>query len=147
MGAEKMPFLGLLSSVLSIGTPLLLLFFLVKYRQEALDGIMGYGHGVRFGSMLFLFASFVEVVMIVAHTLFIDPDFIARMFASAEEILKSLQVPSNQIEMLQPSPFQYAFSSMMANVLIGTILSLILVPLSQNIRIQRFTNDNQDSSI
>lgn len=147
IGADKMPFLGLLSTVLSIFTPLLLLLFLVKYRQEALEGVMGYGQGVRFSILLFLFASFLEMVMIVAHTMFIDPNFIARMFASTQEMLKAMQFPLNEVEGMLPSPFQYAFASMMVNVLIGAALSLVLVPVSQNIHIQRFTKNNQDTNL
>ena len=48
------PALNFLGTLLSIGTPVLLFIFLLKYSQELQNGKMGFWHGVKFSILQFL---------------------------------------------------------------------------------------------
>ena len=146
MGYETYPILAVISSLLSILTPLLILFFLVKYRLEAVGGTISFWHGLQFVIMLCFFASLLEMIIIVIHVRWIDPNFLSRLFVKMEDMLKSIHLENTTWarEGLKevPTPFQYGFTTMMQNILMGVLMALILVPISQHINIKNISNKN-----
>ncbi len=144
MGFETFPVLAVISSLLSIITPLFILFFLIKYRQETVEGTISFWHGMQFVIMLCFFASLLEMIMIIIHTQWIDPEFLLRLWADMHEKLKSIQMENTPWarEGLKkvPSPFQYGFTTMMQNILLGILMAVVLVPVSQYLNIKNFSN-------
>ena len=129
------PALNFLGTLLSIGTPVLLFIFLLKYSQELQDGKMGFWHGVKFSILLFFFASILESMIVFIHVQWIDPTFISDLFESMGELAKTIGVGEKLSTRLSeqplPSPFDYVFSNViMADVFLGLLLSLFIVPLS-----------------
>ena len=139
IGSEKIPELRLVSSVLGIGTFLILFYFLVKYKTEQTNNQMGYWHGVQFGIMLFFFASILEALIVYIHIVWIDPTFVANLYENMIDMAKSLNIGSELVENLEkqthPSPVTYIFNNvMMGDVFIGILLSLITVPIVRSIK-------------
>lgn len=128
-----------IGSFLSIGTPLLLFYFLVKYNTGWLDHKMQYWQGVRFSILLFFFASILEALVVFIHVRWIDPTFIANLFEGLIELSETLEISkalSAQLaEQPLPDPFSYIFSNViMADVFLGLILSLLIVPMATRFR-------------
>ncbi len=128
-------FFGIIANVLSIGTPLLLFYYLVRYNTDILESKMSFWHGVQFSIILFFFASIFESVIVFIHVKWIDPTFISNLYDGIVELAKSLNIGNNITEQLanQPLPtaFSYVFSNViMADVFLGLLLSLFLVPLA-----------------
>ena len=46
--------------MLSIGTPLILLYFIVKYKNQIEGSRIGFWHGVQFSMLLFFYAGLIE---------------------------------------------------------------------------------------
>ena len=61
IGGGQSSVLNSISSLLSLGTPLLLVYFLVKYKVKLPNNEMGFWHGVQFSILLFFFASILEI--------------------------------------------------------------------------------------
>lgn len=143
IGATHLPVLNIVGSMLSIGTPLLLYYYLVRYKKDILNNEMGYWHGVQFSIMLFFFASVFEAIIVFIHVMWIDPAFIANLYATMIETAKSMNFSQRWVtaisEQPQPAPFNYIFSNViMGDVFIGLLLSLFIVPLA----IQNRTKQN-----
>ncbi|MEN6324413.1 MAG: DUF4199 domain-containing protein [Proteiniphilum sp.] len=129
------PALNFLGTLLSIGTPILLFIFLVKYNQGVLAGEMRFWHGVQFSILLFFFASILESMVVFIHVQWIDPAFISNLFESMVEMAKTININETLVSRISeqplPSPFDYVFSNViMADVFLGLLLSLFIVPLS-----------------
>lgn len=124
-----------LGSLLSLVTPVLLYIFLVKYNHVLLEGKMGFWHGVQFAILLFFFASTLESIIVFIHVRWIDPTFISSLFSKMIEMAEQLKfnksIISQLTDQLPPSPFTYIMNNViLANVFMGMILSLFIVPLS-----------------
>lgn len=135
IGGTYIPTLNYVSASLKIGTPLLLYYYLVKYKRDIVNNQMGFGHGVQFSIMLFFFASVFEAIIVFIHVKWIDPAFLGNLYDSMMEAAKSMKFNQKWITALseqpQPSPFDYVFSNIiMGNVFIGLLLSLVIVPLA-----------------
>ncbi len=133
---------GILSNMLSIGTPIILLYFLVKYNQRHANNIMSFGHGIQFSILMFFFASILEAVVVFIHVNWIDPVFISNFYKSIIVIAESLNLNEALTAQLAdqplPSSFTYVFNNIiLGDVFIGLILSLIIVPLARRIKPQR----------
>ncbi len=131
----RYPALNFLGSLLSIGTPVLLFIFLVKYNHGLLEGKMGYWHGVQFSILLFFFASILEAVIVFVHVKWIDPAFISNLFDSMIEMAQTINMNKLLVTQLSeqplPTPFSYIFNNViMLDVFLGLLLSLFIVPLS-----------------
>lgn len=141
IGSFQIPALGAVEIVFRLGTPLLLFYFLVKYRTQVLDNNLGYWHGVQFSIMLFFFAAVLEAVVIFAHTTWIDPSYISGIYANMLTLAKELGMNGKMAEVLQsqrlPSPISYTFSNMMSDVFLGLILGLILVPVANQFNLNK----------
>lgn len=128
-------FFSIIANILSFGTPLLLFYYLVRYKTEVLNNKMGFWHGVQFSIVLFFFASIFEAVIVFVHVKWINPVFISNIYDGIIEVAKSLNLSSKittQIaEQPLPTAFSYVFSNViMADVFLGLLLSLFLVPLA-----------------
>ena len=144
IAATRYPFLGYINTLLSIGTPLLLFFFLVSYRNfVAGREKIGFWHGIQFSVMLFFFASLLEAIIVIVHIVWIDPAYLSRTYEHTLAMIESMSADQNMIGKLKqqpvPTPFSYTVGMIIGNLLIGFILSLFLVPLAN-----RFTLKNND---
>ncbi len=145
IGATQFPFLGIVQSLLSIGTPLILLYFIVKYKNQIEGSRIGFWHGVQFSMLLFFYAGLIEAIIVMIHVLWIDPNYISNTFENIISIAESLPVDQNAIEQVRnqpvPTPFLYTLNLIMSDVLIGIVLSLLIVPLAMKIEVTR-QNEN-----
>lgn len=144
IGGTHFPSLNAVHSVTGIGTPLLLYYYLIKYKTNVLDGNLDFWHGIRFSVALFFFASVFEALVALVHVLWIDPHFIASLYENMREVAESLKFGPNIVEALteqpQPTPFAYVFSNVIiGNVFIGLLLSLVLVPLANQYKPKQST--------
>ncbi len=133
------PAISTIGSLLSLGTPMLLFHFLVKYNTGWMEHEMRYGQGVRFSILLFFFASILEALMVFIHVRWIDPAFIANLFEGLIELAGTMEISkalgAQLAEQPLPDPFSYIFSNViMANVFLGLALSLLVVPLAKRYR-------------
>ncbi|MDD3788641.1 MAG: DUF4199 domain-containing protein [Petrimonas sp.] len=140
IGSVAYPFLNYVQSFLSIGTPILLFYFLVKYKNNIVKTEISFWHGVQFGIMLFFFASLLEAVIVIVHVIWIDPAFIANTYDNMLKMAESLPIDKKMLQMAKdqplPTPFAYTFNMVMGNVLIGIILSLLIVPLATRFQVR-----------
>ena len=139
IGSTKYPTLEFVNGFLIFFTPLLLLFYLIQYKNSKADNRLKYWEGVRFGITLFFFASIIESVMVFIHVTNIDPTYISRVTEETIEMAQSLNFSDTMMEELKNqssfSPFTYIFRQIMSNVFIGFILSLMISPLAARISI------------
>ncbi|MEY1639759.1 DUF4199 domain-containing protein [Tenuifilum osseticum] len=102
-----------------------------KYRDEVLEGAITYGNALGFGVLITLFAGVIVAVFTYIQITLIDPDFVSKMLAIAEEELVKRGMPDEQIEMaieMQKkfmSPLIMTISSLLGMVVMGFIFSLI----------------------
>lgn len=147
MGAGRIPALSILGSFLAVGTPLVLFYFLVKYKTAIVNNNMGYWHGVQFGIMLFFFASLLEAVIVFIHITWVDQAFVGKLYENMIETVRMMNLSESMVNSLEDQPLpttvNYIFSNViLADVFIGTILSLFVVPFAR-----RYTPANRKSSI
>lgn len=124
-----------IGTLLSVGTPWLLYYFLSRYNREWLENKMRYGQGIRFSILLFFFASILEALVVFIHVRWVDTAFIANLFENmilvAESLSLSPSIIAQLVEQPIPDPFTYVFRNViMADVFIGLILSLLIVPFA-----------------
>lgn len=145
IGSTQYPFLGIVQTFLSIGTPILLFYLLVKYKNNTATGNIGFWHGVQFSILLFFYAALIEAIIVVVHVMWIDPSYISNAFNNVISIAESLPIDKKAIDQVKnqpvPSVFAYALNLIMSDVLVGIVLSLLVVPLAMRIKITR-ENDN-----
>ena len=94
---------------------------------------MRYWQGVRFSVLLFFFASILEAFVVFIHVRWIDPTFIANLYENMVELAQAFELSKTLTAQLAdqplPDPFSYIFSNViMANVFLGLVLSLVVVP-------------------
>lgn len=131
----EIPALNFIGTILTLGTPVLLFYFLVKYNTDYVDGKIGYWHGVQFSMMLFFFASILESLIVFIHVKWIDPAFISHLYDNMIQMVQTMNIGEKLLTRLTeqplPTPFTYIFNNvMMADVFWGLLLSLIIVPLT-----------------
>lgn len=123
-----------INALLSAGTPLLLYYYLKKYRGS-LGGLeISFWHGIQFSVLLFLFASVFEALIVFLHVQWIDPAYIANFYESMIENAKSMKFAEFLIAQIREQPlpgtFSYVFNNViMGNVFMGFLLSLLIVPM------------------
>lgn len=139
MGATKYSSLQFVNGFLLFFTPLLLLFYLIQYKNRKADNKLKYWEGVGLGITLFFFAAIIESVIIFFHITSIDPAYISRVMEETIEMAKSLNFNDSMMEELHKqsslSPFTYIIRQIMSNTFIGLLLSLMLSPLAARINI------------
>ena len=145
-GADNLMLRGL-NSLLSIGTPILLFYFLKNYKEKFLNNTISLWHGIQFSILLFFFGSVLEALMVLMHVKWLDPNFIVIMHDAAIQAAQSMaqSMPflgetftSQLVEQPVPSPFMYVFRNVfIVNIFIGLLLSLIIVPIVRRFKIVR----------
>ena len=139
IGATQYPALEFANTFLSFLTPLLLLFYLIQYKNVTPDNNLKYWSGVKLGVMLFFFASIIEAVIVIAHVVWIDPAYISMVNQQTIELGQSLNFSETMMDELKRqssySPVQFAFRQLMSNVFFGFILSLLLSPIASRINL------------
>lgn len=119
---------------LSVGTPVLLYYYLKRYQISLGEFNLSFWHGVQFSVLLFLFASIFEALIVFLHVKWIDPAYIANYYESMIESAKSMKFAEPFIARIQEQPlpgtFMYVFNNViMGKVFIGFLLSLAIVPM------------------
>ena len=141
IGASQYPALGFVNTFLSIMTPVILLFYLIKFKNETEDNKIGYWQGVKVGTMLFLFASLIEAVIIIVHIVWIDPTYISTINQQMLELAQSLDFNDKLMDEVKRqssfSPIAFIFKQLLNNVFIGFLLSLILTPVASKISLNK----------
>ncbi len=139
IGASQYPSLEYVNGFLIFFTPLLLLFYLIKFKNTKPENNLKYWEGVRLGVTLFFFASIIESVAIFMHVTWIDPSYISKIAQQTIELAQSLDFNDTLMEELKRqsslSPFTFIFRQIMSNVSFGFIFSLILTPVAARINI------------
>lgn len=139
IGTTKYPALEFVNGFLLFFTPLLLLYYLIQYKNSKPENRLMYWEGVKFGITLFFFASIIESVIIFIHVTTIDPSHISRVTQQTIDVAKALDFSDSMMEELKNqsslSPFTFIFRNIMSNIFIGLILSLMLSPLASRINI------------
>lgn len=147
IGSHAYPFFGYVQSFLSIGTPLFLFYFLIKYKNNVVQHEISFWHGVQFSIMLFFYAALLEAVIVIVHVLWLEPSFIATTYENMISMAEKLPIDQQAVKMVKeqpvPSPFSYMFNMIMGDVLIGLVLSLVIVPLAGKFQ---FINRNNTSA-
>lgn len=128
-----------LNPFLALGTPLILFYFLVKYKNDVVGGEIGYWHGVQFGVVLFFLASIPEAVVVIVNITWFDTAFIGMFYNQLIETLKQLNVSDLLVKSLEeqplPSAANFVFGNViMADVFRGVLLSLLVVPLAMRFK-------------
>ncbi|MGV8963779.1 MAG: DUF4199 domain-containing protein [Candidatus Saccharimonadaceae bacterium] len=141
IASSQYPALGYVNTFLSIMTPVILLFYLIKFKNETVDNKIGYWQGVKLGGMLFLFASLIESIIIIAHIVWIDPTYISTINQQMIELAQSLNFNVKLMDEVKRqssfSPMVFILKQLSNNVFIGFILSLMLTPVSSRININK----------
>ena len=139
IGATQYSALEYVNSFLIFFTPLLLLFYLIRFKNVSVDNKLKYWTGVRLGILLFFFAAIIEAAIVILHVVWLDPSYISIVNEQTIELFQSLNFSESMMDELKRqssfSPITYVFRQMMNNVAIGLILSLILTPLASKINI------------
>ena len=135
MGSTQFAALNLIGSFLTIGTPLILYYFLTKYKTDIVSNNMSYWHGVQFGIMLFFFASILEAVIVFIHITWVDQAFVGKLYENMIETVKTMNLSDRMVGSIEnqplPTAMNYIFSNViLADVLIGLVLSLFIVPMA-----------------
>ena len=133
MGGGQSSALNVISSLLSLGTPLLLVYFLVTYKVKLPNNEMGFWHGVQFTILLFFFASILEAVIVFIHITWIDTTYIGKLYSEMTKTIEAVDLSKKMVESLKnqplPSSINYILSNVVfANIFVGMVLSLIAVP-------------------
>jgi hypothetical protein len=102
-----------------------------SYRDNSLNGVISYGKALGFSTIIVLIASLIFGIYSYLLISIIDPDYIEKMLALAEEKLLKQGIPDDQIEMglsLQKKmmfPFLMSFFSFLGMMFWGFIIALI----------------------
>ena len=139
IGSIKYPSLEFVNGFLIFFTPLLLLFYLIQFKNTKIQNRLKYWEGVRLGVTLFFFASIIESIILLIHVVWIDPSYIYKITQQTIELAQTLDFNETMMEELKRqtslSPFTYVFRQIMSNVSIGFILSLMLSPIAARVNI------------
>lgn len=121
-------YLGYVNYVIIIA---FLIWGVKSYRDNSLNGVISYGKALGFSTIIVLIASLIFGIYNYLLISIIDPDYIEKMLALAEEQLLKQGIPDEQIEMglsLQKkmmSPVLISLFSFLGMMFWGFIISLI----------------------
>ncbi len=139
IGATQYPSLNYVSTFLSFFTPLLLLFYLIRFKNIDPENKLKYWDGVKLGVMLFFFASIIESAIIIIHLVWLNPSYISIINEQTIELAQSLDFSETMMDELKRqssfSPIVFAFRQLLSNVFLGFIISLLLTPVASRINI------------
>jgi len=121
-------YLGYVNYVIIIA---FLIWGVKSYRENNLNGVISYGKALGFSTIIVLIASLIFGIYNYLLISIIDPDYIEKMLALAEEQLLKQGIPDEQIEMglsLQKkmmSPVLISLFSFLGMMFWGFIIALI----------------------
>jgi len=128
---------SVLGSLLALSTPIVVGWFLVRFRNDALDGHISFRRGYAFSCYTFFYASLLFAAVQFVYLRFFDHGaFMAMLGASIKTMedvyrqegaaaLQAVEQMKQTIGMVgQLSPLQLTFVVMMDNLFIGALLSL-----------------------
>lgn len=124
-------------SILTIVTPVAYYVLLCRYRDVPCQGKIDYGDSILFSLLLFIFASFLELVIIALHVYIINPatpvlsEFSKQIQASAqllEPIMSADPEGYNRTMDFYSSNLRgmYLMNRFFENLMLGLLLSLII---------------------
>jgi hypothetical protein len=105
---------------------------IINYRDKVNGGYISYGKSVGYGVQLALFSGIILSFYLFIFFSFIDPEFIGKMLIKIEDAYYDANMDEDQIEtamvMMKKfyTPASLSIFSVLGNVLMGLIFSLIL---------------------
>ena len=128
---------SVLGSLLALSTPIVVGWFLVRFRNDALDGHISFRRGFAFSCYTFFYASLLFAAVQFVYLRFFDHGaFMAMLGESLQTMedvyrhegaaaLQAVDQMKRTIAVIgQLSPLQLTFVIMMDNILMGVLLSL-----------------------
>lgn len=124
-------------SILTIVTPVLYYVLLCRYRDVQCEGKLDYGDSILFSLLLFIFASFLELVIMSLHIYIINPEteiltMFGRQIEASAQLLESIMSPDpesyNRTMDLYSSNLRGMFlvNRFFENLMLGLFFSLIV---------------------
>ncbi len=107
-------------------------FFMVRYRDQHLEGLISYGKGVGFGVVISVYAGIIVGFFTFLLLAFIYPELQNILMANAEETFLSSGLSEAYLEKLDDvihwsaSPWTHFFSSIFGGAFYGLIVALIV---------------------
>lgn len=134
IGGNYSPVLVYISSILSIGTPIIYYILLSRYRDITLGGTVHYGQCILFSLLLFIFASIPESLIMSLHFLIINPEIVSEQNRIILELVGKMKlIDTDSIPYLEMKSFLSSYGALyytgvnvISNTIIGFFLSLIL---------------------
>lgn len=117
-----------ISYILIIG---IIIYGTKKYRDDNLKGIISYGQALGLSTIIIVFGALISTIYTYFFISVIDPDYINKVLAAAEEQLLKKGMTDDQIEMAiamqkkMMKPVLMAIMGFFVTVIVGVILSLI----------------------
>jgi len=134
-------------------------YFSKRFRTRHLDGYMTYGMGLRFGTLVILFASIIVGFYNYIDSSFIDPGLIERSIKESKDLMAQMYYkmgrPESEIEKMvneldksSISPTQLAYNTVFTNVVLGFIVSLITAGILRKKPnpFEQTTNNNSETN-
>ena len=130
---------SVLGSLLALSTPIVVGWFLVRFRNGALDGHISFRRGFAFSCYTFFYASLLFAAVQFVYLRFFDHGAFMAMLGESlktmEEVYRhegaaAMQAIGQMKQTIsvvgQLSPLQLTFVIMMDNILVGALLSLLI---------------------
>ena len=126
------PLLGSVCMILTLSTPFFVAHRLRLFRQNGLDGVIGYGRALHYCLRVFFNASLLFAVIQWAYMKYVDNGQLVALLthlAESEDTKAALQQWGFDIKVLtnaftQVTPLEFATSYLVENILMGIILSI-----------------------
>ena len=129
------PTLGLLATLIAIGSPVLAALRLRKFRDYAREGVISFRRGVAYYVLMFLYASLLMALAQYVYFAFIDNGHLVSAYTDimatpeAAMMMKAYGIDAKQMSesislMAQTDPIYIVLNILSMNVTIGIILSI-----------------------
>lgn len=130
MGAEYNDVYKYIYNLLNVGTPILFYALACVYREKRLGGNISFGKVVAFGILLFLFASFLEAVVIAINIIIVNPNYLPNLEEQIYLFYENLGASDQFLLAIEESfklgPITFIISQIIGNTILGLIIALIL---------------------
>ena len=130
MGAEYNDLYKYIYNLLNIGTPILFYALACVYRDKRLGGNIVFGKVIAFGVLLFLFASFLEAVVIAINIIYVNPTYLSNLEEQVYLFYDNIGAPEQFLNAIEEGfkigPFTFIFSQVIGNAILGLIIALVL---------------------
>lgn len=130
MGAEYNDLYLYIYNLLNIGTPILFYALACVYRDKRLGGKISFGKIIAFAVFLFLFASFLEAVVITINIIIVNPSYLSNLEEQVYLFYEKLGMTDQFLNFLKYNfkidTISFIVYQTISNVFLGLILSLLL---------------------